>query len=337
MSILVSKPGMFTSIQDTGRWGFQSLGVSVTGAMDPSALRLANCVVGNPLHTACLELTLGGPSLVFEEAACIAISGAFLGPHIDEQAIQNNCAYIVQAGQALSFKPSSHCTGARAYIAFHGGIKSDSVMGSQSTDYRVGMGGLQGRALQKGDRIHLNGYFAANSLDTILSHLHKRQIYLSSGLGIQVRKTIRIIRGAHFQHFTMASREALVDAEFAITPQSDRMGYRFQGPSLELEQPLQLRSEPMAFGTIQVPADGQAIALMADRQSIGGYPKIANIIQTDLSYLAQHLPGQKIQFSLCTVEQAQQLWAERLDKFSQLSQQIQETTHLLKEHFIAYT
>ena len=336
MSILVNKPGMFTSIQDTGRWGCQSLGVSVTGAMDPSALRLANCVVGNPLNTACLEVTLSGPSLVFEEAACIAVSGAFLNPHIDEQAIQNNCAYIIQAGQTLSFKPSSQCTGARAYIAVHGGFKSELVMGSQSTDYRVGIGGILGRALQKEDRLHLNGYFSAESLELILSHLHKRKIYLSSGLGIQTRKTIRIIRGAHFQHFTMASREALVDAEFAITPQSDRMGYRLQGPALELEQALQLRSEPMAFGTIQVPADGQAIALMADRQSIGGYPKIANIIQTDLSYLAQHLPGQKIQFSLCTVEQAQQLWAERLEKFTQLSQQVQETSVMLKEHFVAY-
>lgn len=334
MSILVKKPGVLSTLQDDGRWNYQGLGVSVTGAMDPSALRLANCLLGNPLTTTCLEMTLSGSSLVFEDYACIAISGAFLNPHVDQQAIQNNRAYLIQPGQTLSFKPCASSHGARAYLAVHGGFASEPVMGSQSTDIRVGFGGLQGRALQKGDRLYLNRQFVKSGLSPLLRHLQNCRVYLSSGLGIQTRQTIRLLRGTHFQAFTLISQQALVEDAYTITPQSDRMGYRLQGTLLRLEREIQIRSEPTTFGTIQVPTDGQPIALMADRQSMGGYPKIATVIRADLAYLAQHLPGQKIRFGFCTLEEAQLAWAQRLNKLKQLSCQVEESTRLMQQCFV---
>lgn len=333
MSIVVLKSGMLSTIQDSGRWGYQGLGVGVTGAMDPSALRLANILVGNQEILPCLEITLTGPTLRFDSHTCIAITGAFLSPYIDDTPIQNNRCYILTSGQTLSFKTNTNNTGARAYIAAFGGFKSAQALGSYSTDLKSQLGGIQGRALQKDDIIELNGRFRSKYILEVKQFIASRSVYLPSGLGIQPRQNLRVIKGTHFEQFTPESRQLFLDTEFKISPQSDRMGYRLQGNTLQLSTPLQIYSEPTAFGTIQVPPDGNPIVLMADRQSTGGYPKIANIITADLGYLAQALPGQSINFTLTSIEEAQRIWTERMTRFQQLKEQLRDTVSFLTEKF----
>lgn len=333
MSIVVIKPGMLSTIQDIGRWQYQGLGVGVTGAMDPSALRLANILAGNTSILPCLEITLTGPTLRFDSNACIAITGAFLSPHIDNEPIQNNRAYILTPGQTLSFKSSPDNTGARAYLAVFGGLKGNKVLNSFSTDLKSKLGGIQGRPLQKDDIIELNGRFRSRHILEIKQFIASRSLYLSSGLGIQARQTLRVIPGSHFSKFTSEAIHQFLNNEFKINPQSDRMGYRLQGNILTLKEPLQIYSEPTAFGTIQVPPDGNPIVLMADRQSTGGYPKIANVITADLGYLAQALPGQGIRFSLISIEEAQSIWTERINFFKQLQTQLRDTVDFLTDKF----
>lgn len=336
MSIEVIKPGMLSSLQDLGRWHYQNIGVGVAGAMDPTAFQLANLLVGNDSQQACLEISLTGPSLLFQHNACIAITGAFLSPYLDDTPIQNNRSYIVTSGQTLHFKMSSDNIGARSYLAVHGGFQLPPVLNSCSTDLKTKLGGWHGRALQKGDVLKLNGRFRSRHLLELKQLLHSQRIYLPSGLSLQPRSTIRVTQGTHFGHFTEATQEAFFNTEFKISSQSDRMGYRLQGATLNLTKPLQIYSEPTAFGTIQVPPDGNPIVLMADRQSTGGYPKIANVITADLSYLAQSVPGQSIRFQSVSLSEAQQIWITRQQRFKQLREQIHATLEFLREKFIYF-
>lgn len=336
MSITVIKPGILTTIQDNGRWGYQRLGVGVSGIMDPTAFQVANILVGNAPPCASLEITLAGPTLQFNSHACIAISGAFLSPHIDDQPIHNNRAYLITTGQTLSFKSSPNNTGARAYLAVHGGLRAPLTLNSHSTDLKSHLGGLNGQALQKGDCLHFNGKFRSRHLLSLKQQIQSQQIYLRSSLGTQRKNHLRVITGAHFSFFSAQTQHLFLDTEYKISAHSDRMGYRLQGAPLPLEKPLQIFSEPTAFGTIQVPPDGSPIVLMADRQSTGGYPKIANVITADLGYLAQLLPGQSVHFNLVQLPQAQQLWAERMHHLQELRQQLHGTVQLIKEHFFYF-
>ncbi|NOL49174.1 biotin-dependent carboxyltransferase family protein [Pelistega europaea] len=336
MSITVIKPGMLTTIQDSGRWGYQQLGVPVTGAMDSNALRLANILVGNPCILPSLEITLTGPTLRFESNACIAICGAFLSPYIDDEPIHNNRAYIITTGQTLSFKASPNNSGARAYLAIHAGLNTPPVLGSTSTDLQSHLGGIKGQALKKDDTIPFNGRFRSRHLLTLKQHLQSQRIYLSSGLGIRPKNHLRVTKGTHFSLFNPTTQHMFLDTEYKISHQSNRMGYRLQGVSLSLEKPQQILSEPTAFGTIQVPPDGLPIILMADRQSTGGYPKIANVISADLGYLAQLLPGQTLNFSLISLEEAQHIQAKRTNHFQELQQQLHDTINLLKTNFVYF-
>lgn len=336
MSITVIKPGMLSTIQDMGRWGTQRLGVGVTGAMDLSAIQLANLLVGNSSVLPSLEITLTGPTLRFDSNACIAITGAFLSPCIDGEPIQNNRGYIITTGQTLSFKTNPDNNGARAYLAVHGGFNLTPVLGSTSTDLKSHLGGIKGRALQKDDQLQLHGKFRSKHLLMLKNLLHSQRIYLRANLGVQRKNHLRVIAGAHFSLFSPTMQEKFLDTEFKIGAQSDRMGYRLQGATLTLEKPLQIYSEPTAFGSIQVPPDGSPIILMADRQSTGGYPKIANVITTDLGFLAQSLPGQTIRFSLTTIEDAQKIWAERVRSLHELQQQLLDTIQVLKDNFVYF-
>lgn len=336
MSITVIKSGTLSTIQDSGRWGYQRLGVGVAGAMDMSAIRLANILVGNSCILPSIEMTLTGATLRFESNACIAVCGAFLSPYIDEEPIQNNRAYIITTGQTLSFKSSPNNSGARAYLAIHGGLKTPMTLGSHSTDIKSQLGGLHGIPLQKGDHLALNGRFRSRHLLSLKQQLQSQRIYLRSGLGIQRKNHLRVLAGVHFSLFSSAMQHLFLDTEYKISAQSDRMGYRLQGEKLYLTTPQQIHSEPTAFGSIQVPPDGSPIVLMADRQSTGGYPKIANVISADLGQLAQLLPGQTVHFSLLQLDEAQQIWAERKYHFQELQHQISDTVQILKENFVYF-
>lgn len=328
MSIFVIKPGLLSSFQDLGRAGSQHLGVPVSGAMDNKAHRLANLLVGNPANEATLEITLAGPKLRFLSSACIAISGADLSATINDKPIPNNRPLIVRPNDILAF--GQRRTGARAYIAWHGGIALTSVLGSQSTYLRGRFGGYHGRALQKGDTLALRHHFGASALDTLAADLWKVKLYLPTILGFMPRAAIRVLRGSHQDWLRTGSVKDFFQTEYRINPASDRMGYRLDGARLIFDITDQLLSEAISFGTIQVPPDGTPIILMADRQTTGGYAKIAHVVTVDLPLVAQRLPGETLRFTETSLHMAQQLDRQREEAFERLYQTLRPLRTLLK-------
>ena len=329
MSITVIRPGLNSIFQDSGRHGHQHLGVPVGGAMDLRAHHLANLIAGNSTDMATLEITLVGPELRFDAAACIALTGGDLSPALNGQPIPMGRPLIVREGDTLSF--GARRMGVRTYLAWHGGIDLPSVLGSQSTYLRGGLGGFQGRALQKGDVLPLKVALPAQALDTLESELSDIYIYLPATLVSNPRERLRVVRGSHTELFTEAAVEALLTGDYRISNQSDRMGYRLEGPALPLRENRQLLSEGATFGSIQVPADGAPIVLMADRQSIGGYPKIAHVAMVDLPQLAQCMPGDIVRFEEIDLSTAQQLDMQRERALAELKDALTPIRERIRE------
>ncbi|QHD08112.1 biotin-dependent carboxyltransferase family protein [Pseudomonas sp. R76] len=301
MSIHVIRPGLFSSFQDSGRVGFQHWGVPVNGAMDQDAHALANLLVGNPTSAATLEMTVQGPVLCFQAQALIALAGADLGASLDGAELKPGQAVRVKPGTVLRFEKREY--GARAYLAVSGGYLLQPVMNSHSTYSRGGFGGLCGRALQAGDVLPICSSFA-----------NPPRLNIPSGLLVGKQTSpvsIRVLHGREWAQFSESARHAFLCEPYAMTAASDRMGYRLEGPGLDLTQPRQLLSQSVAFGTVQVPAGGQPIVLMADRQTTGGYPRIAQVASVDLPKLAQLMPGDAVRFALIDLPTAQQLLVTR--------------------------
>lgn len=330
MSMTIIKPGIQSSFQDLGRFGFQHLGVPTSGAMDSRAHRLANLLVGNTPDCASLEITLTGPELRFDASTCLAISGAVLSPTLNATPIPNNRPVVARAGDVLKF--GARKSGLRAYLAVAGGFGVGSLMGSQSTYLRGGIGGWHGRALQKNDVIPLAAPLPEPGLTHLEDKLWQLRVYLPAILGMTQRDTIRAMRAPHAKLFTDAALNAFFKQGFRIAPQSDRMGYRLHGPVLSLKTPQQLPSEATSFGTVQVPAGGQPIILMADRQTTGGYPKLAHICTVDLSVVAQAAPGDTLHFREIDVAAAQKLDSQREEAFERLEGNLTALRDLLADY-----
>ncbi|WP_353150622.1 biotin-dependent carboxyltransferase family protein [Pollutimonas bauzanensis] len=328
MSIIVLKPGLLSSFQDLGRFGYQHLGVSASGAMDCRAHRLANLLAGNPEEEATLEVTLAGPTLRFEAPGCIAISGAQLSPTLNQKPVPNNRPLVVRAGDTLAFGP--RIAGLRAYIAWNGGIDLPMVMSSRSTYLRGGFGGFKGRALKKDDILTMRRSLDGHMLDELEQDIWNIKVYLPAILGLASRTTIRAMRGEHTALFTDASINDFFTHSYRISAQSERMGYRLDGARLSLKSTTQLLSEATSFGSIQVPQDGNPIILMADRQTTGGYAKIAHAATVDLPIIAQCMPGETLRFTETTLAQAQQLDNQREAAFRQLHQALAPLRALLQ-------
>ncbi|OZI59742.1 biotin-dependent carboxyltransferase family protein [Bordetella genomosp. 11] len=311
--IRVLKPGALSQLQDLGRYGHQRYGVPVNGVMDEWSHRLANILVGNPESFATLECTLTGPTLRFARDRLIALSGADLRARIDDIPVPLNQPLLVRGGTTLSF--GERRRGARVYLAVRGGFDVPAVMDSRSTFLRGGYGGFQGRALARDDRLPLcaadAGYPGATRLlvQCGLPWISAGQFDMPVAGGAP--DALRAMPGPQWERFTEATRAAFLEQSFEIDHRSDRMGYRLSGARLALAEPLEMVSEAVAFGTVQVPPDGSPIVLMADRQSAGGYPKIAYVASVDLPLLAQAVPGDRIRFAMMTLEQAQALYLER--------------------------
>ncbi|MBG9787094.1 MULTISPECIES: biotin-dependent carboxyltransferase family protein [Brevibacillus] len=333
MSIRVIKPGLLTLIQDQGRFGFRKYGVVTSEAMDPMALRIANMLVGNAEQLATLEMTLTGAELAFEHDSLIAITGADLSFTINGERLPMWRPIFVKSGTVV--KGGGCRTGCRAYLAIAGGIEVEQVLGSRSTYARAGMGGYQGRSLQAGDYISVGEL--ANVTRAFLEKWDNRlakQTSLRSWTSVdwsvsadclatyRRNPQVRISRGTHFSLFTSESQQNLFQSPYKITPQSDRMGYRLQGAMLDLVEPIELLSEAVAFGTIQVPAEGYPIILLADRQTTGGYPRIGQVATVDLPILAQMKPGEEIMFTEIERDESEKLLMEREQFFIELQQGI---------------
>lgn len=303
LHMTVVKGGWLTTVQDLGRYGHQQYGVPVCGVMDSFAAIVANRLVGNPDHAAVLELTLNGPELQFEHDTVLAITGADLSPTIQGHSLPLWQSFVVPRGNRLAFgRPQS---GSRAYLAIAGGIDAPLVLGSRSTHCASETGGLKGRPLKAGDCLYSRrpDKFIDRVIDTRLpDQLIPRY---------EQSVTLRIILGPQQDDFQKRALETLTTSTYSVSPQSDRMGYRLTGPPLIRKGSAQCVSDGTTTGALQVPPDGQPILLMADRQTTGGYPKIAVVISTDLPRAAQLAPGNTITFEICTVRQAQTLLRQR--------------------------
>jgi antagonist of KipI len=291
-AIRVIKPGLLTTVQDLGRWGHQLEGVPVAGPMDAFSHRLANHLVGNPPEAATLEVTLIGPELVADVPVTLAISGADFDVTCDGDQVSTGTAFRVAAGQVVRF--GRRHQGARAYLAIGGGgVLTPAVLGSRATHLVSRMGGMSGRALAAGDILPV-----AETSD--------RPTARARGLTLPSagRARLRVLPGSQERWFGEDAWKVLTSVSFRISPRSNRMGYRLQGPPLPrltADEPI---SEPLAMGAIQVPAAGEPILLLADRQTAGGYPKIGYVITADLCLAGQLAPGEFIEFDRCTEREA---------------------------------
>ncbi|MFA7438772.1 biotin-dependent carboxyltransferase family protein [Castellaniella sp.] len=317
MSIDVLKSGALSQLQDLGRWGWQRYGVVVAGAMDPWSHRCANALVGNADTEATLEMTLVGPSLRFRHALVMAICGADLAPRIGSRPVPLNRALVVRAGAQLDFGPRR--AGVRAYLAVRGGFAVAPQMGSRSTHVRSGLGGLHGRALEKGDVLPVRPTAAATSAEqTRLERADCARLHPAGPVAPRIwpEGSLRVMAGPQWGLFGEAAQAAFVGAGFRVEAQSDRMGLRLFGPALQYRHPFDMISEGVTLGTIQVPPDGQPILLMADRQTTGGYPKIAHVASVDLPRVAQCAPGEVLRFESISLAMAQHLYLQREQAFA---------------------
>jgi antagonist of KipI len=288
----VVRPGLLTTVQDLGRWGHQATGVPVAGPMDTYSHRLANALVGNRADAATLEITLIGPELELEAPAMIAICGAEFDVTADGLALTVGESYQLAGGSRIRF--GRRRAGARAYLAIRGGVQTPLVLGSRATHLVSGMGGWHGRALIAGDRLPILASTAVPA--------GRRGPGLT--LPANNRARLRLLPGAQADWFEPDALETLTHVSFRVSPRSNRMGYRLDGPPLPRRKKGEPISEPLAFGALQVPAAGEPILLMADRQTAGGYPKIASVIAADLPLAGQLAPGDSIEFALCSRHEA---------------------------------
>ncbi|NMI05205.1 biotin-dependent carboxyltransferase family protein [Paenibacillus sp. SZ31] len=322
MSIEVIRPGLLSTVQDEGRTGYRRYGIHPGGVMDTFAARAANMLVGNSRHAVVLEMTMTGPELRFQESQLVSLCGADLTATVDHMPVPLWRPVLVRAGSVLKFGPCRH--GLRVYLAIAGGIAVPEVMGSRSTDLKTGLGGVEGRALRVGDLLstgensgEAQGWMQRMERKVEESALDHRMLAPAWFLSERERPDYygrSVIRVMESKDSLLFSQESLVQfyvEKYVISPQSDRMGYRLQGSRLELEQPLDRLSDAVTYGTVQVPPDGQPIILMADHQTIGGYPVIAQVARVDMPILAQAKPGTRIAFEQITHDQAGQLYMKQ--------------------------
>ena len=288
----IRKAGWLTTVQDTGRWGHQAQGVSVSGPMDWASHNLANQLVQNPADAATLEVTMGGLELAFGGDVRFAVTGAEFQLDLGGRIASMNRALDAVAGSILKF--GSRQRGARAYVAVAGGVIVPPVLGSRATHIASHLGGLGGRALRAGDRLPI-GSATLTQEDLV----HPIAVRMPEG-GLRVR----VLPGPHIHRFPARSWDALQSSRYVLSPKSDRMGYRLEGQPLPRGSDEELISGATVAGALQVPASGLPILLMADRATTGGYPILAVVISADLPLVGQLAPGDWIEFASCTQDEA---------------------------------
>jgi len=296
-TLFVDQPGMLTTVQDLGRPAARRYGVPVGGAMDPLAFRVANLLVGNPESAAGLECTLTGPDLSFAADTWIAVCGAAV------RGVPEAKPVCVRTGEKLSLRQLRK--GCRAYLAVAGGLEVPTVLGSAATYTRGQFGGYEGRALRARDRLSI-GPSSTSYRD--LEYWSLAAEFLPRELN---DPEVRFVPGPQWSWFAAEALDQFQLEAYRVLPQSDRMGVRLAGPPVTRATRLEMNSEPVSAGAIQVPPDGQPIVLMADCQTIGGYPKVGHVIAVDLPIVAQLRSGETVRFRECTLEEAQHLLLER--------------------------
>jgi antagonist of KipI len=312
MNLSVTRAGFLTSVQDLGRNGFRQFGVSLGGALDAHALRVANLLVGNDESDAGLEITLGGVRMRLEDKRVIAWCGGEFDVRVGSTPLPAGHSCLLDADDELTINQPK--IGRRAWLTISGGIDVPLVLGSRSTDLRATFGGLNGRALRDGDGLPLGkqSEFSRSLVDLLRE---QRVASWSSptewSSTAKTETVLRVIRGVDWSRFNDVMIQRLTSDAFVVSPDSDRMGVRFDGPELRRNDDIDLVSEAVAPGTIQVPPSGRPILLLRDCQTIGGYPKIAQMITVDLSLAAQLRAGDHVRFSEVSMAKAHRLLLER--------------------------
>lgn len=312
MSIEIIKPGLFCTIQDGGRKGYQHLGINPGGAMDKVAMQVANLLIQNNPDEALLEFFYPAPVLQFNEPTFIALSGADFGATINEIAIPIHQPIFVPAKATLRF--TKKIKGHIGYLAIQGGLELNEWLNSFSTNTRVAAGGLDGRTLMKGDLI------AYRNKTSSLKETEQLQVlpWKADTKGLYQTERFRYLPGREFSLLNQASQQFMTKAEFTIHTDSDRMGYRLKGPLLQLKKPMELISSGVTNGTLQLLPNGQCIVLLADHQTTGGYPRIAHIIQADIPSLVQQSPGTSIELAPVNMETAEKINKQQIQYLQQL-------------------
>lgn len=301
MGFRVLKGGLLTTVQDMGRTGFQSQGFGVGGVMDRRSFRIANLLLDNPENEAALECTLIGPTLEFTSPMIIALAGGDFRPELNDEPVKMYTALYVKKGDVL--RVGSARTGRTCYIAFSNYLSVPVVLGSRSTNLKCGIGGFKGRKLEAGDYI-----------ETRITRRQYLPYFLSRTLPLHEfdsdAVTVRVIMGPQEDRFSKKGLETFLTAEYTVSADFDRMGLRLDGPFIESKKGSDIISDGIAYGAIQVPSHGKPIVLLSDRQTTGGYAKIAAAASVDIPKLAQRRTGDRIRFVPITVQQAQRLLHE---------------------------
>ncbi len=291
MAIRVKSAGMFSTIQDLGRYGYTHLGISICGAADALSLRIANLLVGNDENAPALEMTLLGATLEFEDARVIALAGADCDAKVGAASVNVGMAVGLAGGAVL--KCGGMRTGARSYLAVAGGFGVPPVMGSTATDVRGRVGGFEGRKLKAGDLLPLGTHTG-----------RKRKLKAGALDAIYRRGPVRVTRGAQQDWFGPKAFDTLFSSTYTVKDQSDRTGLRLQGEAVRPSEQSQLLTDGIPLGAMQVPQDGQPIILFVDQQTTGGYPKIANVIAADMHHIGQLRPHDQLRFQEASVAEA---------------------------------
>jgi allophanate hydrolase len=310
----VLAPGLYTTVQDLGRPGYQAFGVPVSGALDGFSLRLANALVGNPLGTPAIEILISGPAFeVVADTVRVALAGpgASLAIGAEKARLDTGQSVRLPRGEVVEVVVGHQS--ASCYLAVEGGITVPLVLGSASTYVRAALGGLDGRALRHGDFVPL-----------AIAHASDRpELRLSSAVPATSDQPIRVVLGPQQEYFTKEAITALLDAKFCISPNADRMGMRLDGPVLQLSRGWDIVSDAITTGAIQVPGSGQPILLLADHQTTGGYPKIATVISADLPVVGRRRPGDALRFVAVTVETAEELCRAEERRLAELAARVE--------------
>ncbi len=320
MSVRVLKPGLLSSLQDRGRPSHAAIGVGRAGAMDGPAWQLANALVGNHGEEAAIECTLLGPSLHFEQAAVIALTGAPIAARVGERSLPAWTACYLPAGSVLQL--GGMALGCRSYLAIRGGFAVSPVLGSRSSDLHARLGHADGRALGAGDLLPVG---PSDPLHTLPAS--RGVSVLPWGLDPQPwfdfgQQPIALLHGSHWGQLDEASQQRVLGGSFIVSKDSNRTASRLDTPRLRLREPLELISEAALPGTMQLPPSGQPIVLMAEAPVTGGYPRIGQVAAVDLARLAQRRAGDTVCFRPSTLEQALARLAEREQRLARLRRYI---------------
>ena len=312
MGIRILKKGMLTTIQDLGRSGYQSQGFGVSGVMDVRSFRIANLLLDNPENEAVLEFTLIAPKIQFTSETIIAITGGDFMPKVNGKPVKMYTALYMHKDDILEFGGCR--TGSKGYIAFSSYLDVPVVMGSRSTNMKCGIGGFKGRKLLDDDYIGFRmkrryiPYFLSRSLE--LDEFDYEEVNL------------RVVMGPQEEMFTKQGKETFLNHDYTVTSDFDRMGCRLEGPYIAAKGKTDIISDGIVFGSIQVPSQGKPIILLSDRQTIGGYAKIATVATIDIPKLVQLKPDNKIRFTAISVTEAQELLLEEMKELEELRKQI---------------